>query len=407
MITKNVLGNKKEDFVLRKSAILFGSPELLHMQRFITLLLSEEDGFDELVVFNISETQKLSERDIAFYKNRGVKILCCEPKKYTNRLLRGVLNYIKRKHFLKQYLRKHNAFDYCFIHYCAWQNVLWVAATKRAYKQIVPVFYGGDVLRNKRLGTPIYRRFLDIASHIVLPNENSYRVFQEKTNGRYTEKVYSIQFPSGACERMLARKDAILSEEARIFFGIPQTGRIVLCGHTATRAEQYEKMIDELEKCKCETVKNCCFVFFMTYGHSDYRAYQEEIEERLKGSKLRYVILKEFVAQEDMVKLHYASDIHITTIKTDGFSCFFQEEMLAGNVVIYGKWLNYFEIENEDCFAFPLNSFEDISGVLDDVVANYEIYAKKSAINISGLIDMVSDEAVRKDWKIKVFSGND
>lgn len=387
-----------------KSALLFGSPESVHIQRFITLLLSEEEGFDKLVVFKNSASHKMSDRDIAFYESRGIDILCCDPKQYGNRYLNAALNYLRGQRLLKKYLRKHKQFDYCLVHFCSWQRVMWTAATRKFYKQIVPVFYGGDVLRNKHLDTYIYRHFLNISSHIVMPNENAYNVFREKTSDKYASKTHTIQFPNGVCERMLSQKDTIIPAEARKLFNLPQDKKIVLCGHTATRAERYEEMICELEKCSAETINSCCFVFFMTYAPDDYRRYQAEIEERLSATKLQYIILKEFLSQEDMVKLHYAADIHITTIKTDAFSCFLQEEMLAGNILLYGKWLNYYEIENDQYFTFPLESFGDISRVMDEVAANYEEYAKQSQKNIAGLINLKSNTSIKDSWRTKVFA---
>lgn len=387
-----------------KTAILFGSPESVHIQRFIALLLSKEDGFDEIVIFKNSATERMSERDAAFYESRGIRILCCEPKAYANRSLKGILNYLRGQRLLKKYLREHGQFDYCMVHYLSWQRVMWVNATRKFYKRIIPVFYGGDVLRNKYLDTHTYGCFLRNSSHIVLPNQNAYHVFQNKTKGKYTAKSHTIQFPNGVCERMLLQSAAIIPEMAKEAFGLPQNKRIVLCGHTATRAERYEEMIAELEKCNRETIENCCFVFFMTYAPDDYRTYQAEVEGRLSKTALNYVILKEFIAQENMVKLHYAADVHITTIRTDAFSCFFQEEMLAGNVMLYGKWLNYFEIENDDYFVFPIESFAHLSGVLDDVVANYEAYAEKSQMNKIGLQKLKSNDSIKESWRTKIFA---
>ena len=142
----------------------------------------------------------------------------------------------------------------------------------------------------------------------------------------------------------------------------------------------------------------------MTYAPGDYRPYQAEIEERLNISSLESIVLKEYISQENMVKLHCAADIHITTIKTDAFSCFFQEEMLVGNVMVYGKWLNYLEIENDDYFAFPIESFGDLSGVMDDVIAKYEVYARKSKMNKNALLNLESNAAIKDSWRTNIFT---
>ena len=389
---------------MERSAILFGSPESVHMQRFIRLLLNRENGFNEIVVFNISRNDKMTENDIEFYKSLNIEIICLEPREYPNRIIRATLNYLRRKRYLKHYLRKHKKFDYCFIQYCAWQNVMWVNATKKYYRSIIPVFWGGDVLRNKILNSKIYRRFLEDSSHIILPNENSYEVFNSKTNGVYKNKAYTIQFPSSVCEKMLEYRDIVNVSEGRKQFGFPLDKKIVICGHTATRAEQYEAIIEQLEKCNPKTINACCFVFFMTYAPDDYRAYQAEIEDRLSKTKLNYIILKDFLQQDAMIQLHYASDVHITMIRTDAFSCFLQEQMMAENVVIYGKWLNYFEIENDDFFSCAVENFGCLAEVVDDIIHNFDFYSLLTKRNPENLVKLISNDSIQKAWMEKVFN---
>ena len=54
----------------------------------------------------------------------------------------------------------------------------------------------------------------------------------------------------------------------------------------------------------------------MTYAPGDYQDYQEKICDLLANSKLNGTVLKTRIKYEDMPRLHYACDVHITTIKT-------------------------------------------------------------------------------------------
>lgn len=388
---------------MKKRALIFGSPESVHVQRFIRLLLTEEEGFGQIVVFNVSHPSKLSKEDLAFYAERGIELISYQPKAYSHRIVRAAMHFYHRGRLLKRYLKKAGRFDYCFVHFCSWQNAMWVSATKKHYDRIVPVFWGGDVLRNRRLHTSIYRRFLSASSHIVLPNENSYRVFQEKTDRKYEPKTYCIQFPNEVCEQMVEAENSISIRDAKREFSLPEGKRIVICGHTATRAEQYETMIDMLKNCDEAVLSACHFVFMMTYAPDDYRPYQAEIEEKLRGTGLSFTVLKEFLSQEQMIRLHYACDVHITTIRTDAFSCFLQEELLAGNVLIYGTWLKYYEIENDNFFAVPIDTFEELPEALNRVISEYEAHAEASQKNRASLIALESQEAIRESWRANVF----
>lgn len=72
----------------------------------------------------------------------------------------------------------------------------------------------------------------------------------------------------------------------------------------------------------------------MTYAPGNYQYYQNKISNLLRDSKLNGKVLKTQIKYKDIPKLHYACDVHITTIKTDAFSCFLQ----GGNAC--GKHIN-------------------------------------------------------------------
>lgn len=388
---------------MNKSVIIFGSPESVHMQRFINLLLDDASVFSKIVVFNISRIEKLSNDDLQFYNDKDIEIITGKYKNYRSRVFRAAMNYFIRKKALKKNLKQNGRYNYCFIHFCAWQNVMWVNATQKYYAEIIPVFYGGDVLRNEHLNTKIYKKFLSYSSHIILPNEHSFNVFMSKTNARYKEKTHAIQFPNGVCEKMMAAEKKVDRIKAKQQFYLPLDKRIVICGHTATRAEQYEKMIDQLVKCNDFTLNSCFFVFMMTYAPDNYRPYQDEIEQKLKQTRLKFLVLKEFIKTDDIINLHFASDIHITTIKTDAFSCFLQEELMAGNMLLYGKWLNYHEIENNDFYAITFQTFNDLPKCLDIAVEKFDELSQKTDKNKKSLMSIKSNDAIKEIWNKRIF----
>lgn len=382
-----------------KKILIIGAANLIHTVNFIDTLLVGEEQY-HITVFHTAYHKDLAPEHAAFYERHAIRILNTEglnPSRNTK--INAVVNFLRMGRTLGRSCRQEARYDLCFVLYCSWQSSLWTTAYHRHFSRVVPVYFGSDVLRNRRLTNCFYRRMNGLADRIVLPNLNTMKNFHERTKDAYRDKSYVIQYPTKMVQTMLSYQPLSDKRRDRAFFGLPADKTLVLCGHTATTAEQYEAMIDSLSGCRSETLQKCFFVFMMTYAPGDYREYQERIARLLEQSPLRGRVLTERIKYEDMPRLHYACDAHITTIKTDAFSCFLQEEMLAGNVLIYGKWLNYYEIENDRFFAFPIHTIEELGSTLDGVVEQMEQNAERSRINVEGIIALASEEAIRQEWE--------
>lgn len=383
--------------------LIVGAANLQHTVNFIDTLLIDNPE-NQISVFNTEYNCTLVPEIKSFYISHKVKIVNTENLSCSRNLkIRAILNLIKKSRMLHNECCLNKSYDMCFILYCSWQSSLWISMYYKYFKKVFLVYFGSDVLRNRKLTNYFFSKMNRMAESIILPNLNTLKFFNTKTNNKYATKSYVIQYPKKIVSTMLKYKTLHEREKDRIYFNLPCDKIIVLCGHTATVAEQYEEMIESLKKCRKDILDKCFFVFMMTYAPSDYQSYQIKISNLLKESNLTGMVLKTKIKYEDMPKLHYACDIHITTIKTDAFSSFLQEELLAGNILIYGKWLNYFEIENNQFFTFSINRFEELTDTFNDVIENVESNLEKSKCNIKGIMNLASEDVVRREWNRIVF----
>lgn len=386
-----------------KKILVIGAADLQHTINFIdTLLVGNPDN--QVTIFNTAYTSVLTQENKSFYFDNSVKVINTEKLSHLkNRKVRGVFNLLKMGRALRAECKLARYYDMCFILYCSWQSSIFISQNHKYFKRVVLVYFGSDVLRNDHLTNHFFSKMNHIADHIVLPNLNTLKVFNEKTINRFKNKSCTIQYPKKMVATMNRYKPFYDKEKDRNFFNLPQDKVVVLCGHTATTAEQYEEMIESLSKCRDDVIDKCYFVFMMTYAPNNYQDYQDKISNLLAESKLSGTVLKTRIKYENMPKLHYACDVHITAIKTDAFSCFLQEEMIAGNILIYGRWLNYYEIENNNFFVFPFDTISDLSRTVDEVIDNIEDNKKKSKANIKGIVALASEDAIRNEWN-KILS---
>lgn len=382
---------------MNNNILIIGSANSIHIKKFIKVILKNNKNINEVIIFNIGDEKNLTFEDNEYYKKEKIEVI--NPKCFNgkNKIFISMLNFFSKLIILYKLLNKQKI-DYCLIHYCSLRAMIFTIIFKSYLKNIIPVFWGSDVLRNKNINNFLYLKAFKNSKYIIMPNLYTKDVLLEKIHYNFKEKIKVIMFPSGTCEKINSMVGKINFSLAKEKFDLPKNKKIILCGHTATRAEQYEKLIKELNKCNKEVLKNSYFVFMMTYGDSDKEVYQKEIENLLKKSNLNYQVLKNYINFEDILYLHFASDIHISTIKTDAFSFFFQEELLVGNIVIYGKWLNYKEIEKENFFAISFNEFIDISAKLDDVIKNFSEYKLMAKQNKDSLFEIQSNYSIINQW---------
>lgn len=386
-----------------KKILIIGAANIQHTVNFIDTLLAGDKEY-RVTVFNTEYKNVLLPEIKSFYEGNFIKVV--SAKKYSNaknHKIKAVINFIKAEHVLHDECVHNQYYDFCFVLYCSWQSSVLISKYHKYFKEVVPVYFGSDVLRNRKINNRFFSKMNDVAKHIILPNLNTLEKFNEKTGNVFASKACVIQYPKKMVKNMLEYQSLYDKKQNREFFNLPLDKIIVLCGHTATTAEQYEDMIAALLNCRKDITDKCFFVFMMTYAPSECQEYQEKISTLLSQSHLNGTVLKSRIKYENMPRLHYACDMHITTIKTDAFSCFLQEEMLAGNILIYGKWLNYYEIENDDFFTFSINAIADLSNTMNEVVERIEYNLERSKQNIKGIMELASEESIRNEWDRVVF----
>ena len=384
---------------MSKQILLLGTSNFQHLYNYIRIVLKDvPDG--EIVILNTSYAEITLKEIKDFYKERKIKIVNIpNPMIIKNKYLKSLLLVVESKKQLKQL----GEFDYCLIHYISWQHAYLSWKFRKNFRRIVPITYGSDILRSKKLKSRLYQRLFDSAHRIVFNTNNMKESFEKVFNKKYADKSEIIYFPTSSFGLLENMKKDVSVESLKNHYSLPQDKLIVLCGHTATVAERYEKMIVEIAKCNKLILEKCHFVFFMTYGPGNIKPYRDKIKALLKNQSFRYTIQIEYLAYNDILKYHLISDIHITTIETDAFSFFLQEELFTGSAVIYGKWLNYIELFRYGFKVFPFDGFEELSTTITQVVERIDMIKEETMKNEHLIAKLTSEEATYNNWKNKIF----
>ncbi len=319
-----------------------------------------------------------------------------------NKTLRYILNTITG--IFK--IRRLKKYEYCIIHYLSMGRMILALFLPKSVK-IICVTYGSDILRNKQLSSKIYKIIFDRAYKIVFNNRNVEYTFEEQTNSKYINKSKLIMFPSESMNIIDHVINSTSREKACRFFGFPLDKVIVTCGHTATKAERHEELIENLRLLPKNIVSKVHFVFPMTYGDIGFEEYRESIRRKLVESGISFSILDKYLQYEELLSVHVASSIHITVIETDALSAFMTEELYTGSVLIYGNWLKYYEFDENDIAAVPVSSINDVHGALLKVLSMSSAELNNFTSNNKEIIyNLLGNDNIRKRWEYEVFGNN-
>ena len=172
---------------------------------------------------------------------------------------------------------------------------------------------------------------------------------------------------------------------------------IVLCGHNAAKENQHKQLIDVLTKLDDKVLKQCLFIFPMTYGDTS-GAYIKEITQMLEKTGLNYHVIKDYLSVQEQAELISITDIHIKVQTTDALSSMLLEVMYAGAVVITGSWLPYQPLCAKGIEYETVDSINEVAGVFTNVVNNLDVYKEKSKNNRNIIYNMSSWDIMAKKW---------
>ena len=78
--------------------------------------------------------------------------------------------------------------------------------------------------------------------------------------------------------------------------------------------------------------------------------------------------------------------------------------MLAGSVVIYGKWLHYDDIENDHFYAIPFDNIGCLSETFINTFNNLTDLKELCKRNREGIINLASEETISGEWNNLLIS---
>ncbi len=357
--------------IIANSKIVFGKElknELVDKNIDVTLL-----DFEFLTIFD-ADNQVLINYSEKFQKYKNI------PK----------LSMFFRMLYIKKIIED-NDFDIVNIHVSRWYYLLILPTL--AKQKLVITFYGSDFYRTNNFIKNVQKIIYKKADVLTFTNPSTKDSFFKYYND-FENKLYISRFGLKTLDYIDINREKSKGEMKKSL-GYSSKKLIITCGYNSTKAQQHEKIIQAIIKLPNQLLNNVQFIFPMTYGDTTHK---DKIKGILKETSLDYVILEDFLYEDNNAYVKLASDIMINILETDSFSGSMQEFLYAKNIVITGFWLPYDLFDKEGIIYHKIDEDDELTKKIEGVINNYEELKKNLDVNINIINKLSSWKNNIKSW---------
>ncbi len=308
------------------------------------------------------------------------------------------LSMLIRMYFILKVIKSAD-YDIVNIHYNRWFYKMIMPFFKSHPARLVISTYGSDFYRASDKIRRQLRSIYEQADAVTFTNEVTKKEFVSYYED-FENKSHLCRFGLKTLD-YIDKNRKVPKAEMQKKLAMATDKIIVTCGYNATSAQQHFKIVESIEKLDEATQQKCQFVFPLTYGNGNYKA---TVIERLKEVTFDFVVLEDFLYEDDNAYVKLASDVMINMLETDSFSGSMQEFLYANNVVITGSWLPYKTFDEAGVVYLKIENLSELDSKLVDALENLELLKEKTTYNADMIAKLSRWSENIESW-IKVFKG--
>lgn len=325
----------------------------------------------------------LSDYYCKFYLDSGVHI---EPMWYSNNkwlkhipILRSSFGaHLWAKHIGKIY----GNFDVVHVHGLSRNRCNAALYLKSNAKQVILTAWGSDLLRRSTKQLKAFEKYYIVADKITLATNQMKDAFKKAYGNKFVGKCYVIGFSMGILDiidnvRFKSTRMELCNE-----LGMQHPEKLnVYIGHNGRDCQRHLELTEAMFNLPQNIKDKINLVYTMTYGVPP-QPYLDNLKNIAKRSGCECTFIEGYRTEEEVAKIRLVCDVLLHAQPTDAASASFFECMYSGAICVNGTWLPYEHIEDYHHRVIEYGDIPQLTGIVQDIVENYESYKKKFARNI-------------------------
>lgn len=344
--------------------LLIGNANSKWVMRYIRKMYSEHRTVTLIndAQLELQEKQSFYE----YYQEQNIKVITINDSNLYTRCLK-----------CEALVNQMEDFDVCHIMFMSQYASLVAGMCENKCKRIVANFFGTDFYKASVQMRQEQKKLLDVADSIIVTIDK----MENEVIDMYPEfqkKIHTVYFESQVLN-ILKNNSVVAGDIGTVLKGLEQDRIVIAAGYKGGAHQQHELFIHALNACDKTVRDKITVIFMMTYALTE--EYEIYISKLLKQADFSYVIVKEFLTDEQMVLLRRRVDIFVNTVLTDAFNAAIQESLYCETVVFCGNWLNYPQLKQEQAYVVGFDDIRELTDKLEDVVKDLNLYKMKSVGN--------------------------
>ncbi|HRO75146.1 MAG TPA: hypothetical protein PLP27_03230 [Crocinitomicaceae bacterium] len=294
-----------------------------------------------------------------------------------------------RKRIIQKIIRKSDIVD---IQWCGHYYADYMEVIKENSHKVIATLFGSDFYRNTLEEKQIQSKIFEYADKVVIgPNmkEDFMKYFP-----LFESKIEFGQYGSARLDIIDELNTENANREIRQKYDVSLDKLITTVGYNAKSEQQHILFLDLLMQLSEEEKSKIILLLPLTYGGKE--EYKQLLREKLDTLNIDYLWIdrslttgEKWLTDIELAEIRIMSDITVNIQTTDALSSSVKEALLAGDVVITGKWLPYEIYEDIDAFIIRCEK-EKLVETYRDVIKNYSTYQMRTSQNKSIMLNFAS-----------------
>ena len=364
---------------------LIGSFDSIYMFQYVKEVLCNQEHFGNNIryyFFHSGSSLSIKNEYLQLYEQVACKI-------YYEKPYRGV------NHSLIHALKDVMPVDIVHIHYIKLGYFSAIKRMRKHIKKIILTAWGSDLLRLDKKFYSKMKKFIALADIISASTDNLKNFVINDLDIKDTGKIVEPKFGSPVIEEISHLKREAAKYKDKV--GAHSNQFVIACGYNGKLEQQHIKIIQALKKMD-NFHKSQIFIHIpIAYGISS--EYYDILKQELDNTGIPYNLDKTFYDPKEMAEVRLAADRFIHGQTTDASSSSAFEYIYADAVLINGKWLHYPEVDKYGLSIKEFDEFDEITGIVENVLDNYKEEKKKVKLNNEILLITRSWLNLKKDWQ--------
>jgi len=289
--------------------------------------------------------------------NKWEETLLCKIKG-----IRSIIKPFYSWHSMYYFLQRNNKqYDIIHFKYLVPSVVLFPTLIMKHCRKSVATLWGAEIDVQKIFYSKIlYIYFLKIFLHNVdhMTFASKEQLNQITQLGVESDKLsYAIYGSSiyDEIEKLVAFENKDKSKE---LLGIDKKKITISIGYSGKESHQHKIIISTLFKNSTFTVNKEKFTLILPMTHGCNDSYTNDVVNLVKKNGATYKLLTKKMADAEVARLRNATDIMLQLSSVDARSASVIESILAGSILISGKWLPYEEFRQKQLYFYELENID-------------------------------------------------